>query len=247
MSRGRGGEGCRQLWRWCYVIDDQLRGKSEQLKQKALSAAALREIRSTCKKEKVYIYIYVGVPWGEEWSAGEAVLSHRLPSLRSAALLPADDLKSENNLLKHYNNCFVGILSQYYSTLSFCLIVRYWKGLHLHPPPDRRRCVKLESGCVSHTASVCHGSGTYNIRHKDTPRVTYLHGIGRTESFISPESADFIWKYRIHICAVPSWGNRGSSRWRHLWGKPGPLCGWHQGGAERWAGPESHAALYIIK
>lgn len=41
------------------------------------------------------------------------------------------------------------------------LIIRMLeKRLSLHPLPDRRRCAELESGCVSHNASVCHGSVT---------------------------------------------------------------------------------------
>lgn len=41
----------------------------------------------------------------------------------------------------------------------------------------------------------------------------------------------------------PSWGILGSSHWRHLWGTPCPLCGWHRAAAERSAGPAFHVAL----
>lgn len=48
------------------------------------------------------------------------------------------------------------------------------------------------------------------------------------------------------ISAIPSWGNQYFSHWRRLLGRPGPLCGWHQGGAEMWEWPESHATLQIV-
>lgn len=42
----------------------------------------------------------------------------------------------------------------------------------------------------------------------------------------------------------PSWGTPDSSRWRRLWGRPCPPCGWRRAAAGRSAGPAFHEALH---
>lgn len=159
------------------------------------------------------------------------------------------------------------------------------KRLCLHPLPSRRRCEELVSGSVSHTASVCRGSGVdnehtqsrgstlkqiishrhYTVRVVPSVSVTWERSganysetsrdILRMENHMTQNCYRLIYMLFIvyvkipstQTSAAPSWGNQGSSRWRHLWGTPGPLYGWHLDGAERWAGPESHAALHSIK
>lgn len=105
------------------------------------------------------------------------------------------------------------------------------------------------------------GCSSYSIL--DYPIVAYYHISRRysktafhRSSLLMPKTTVFInmnLTVQQHITSLmdsdlgvitsPSWGIPSSSHWRHLWGRPCPLCDWHQDAAERSAGPTFHVAL----
>lgn len=89
------GKGCRQLWRWCYVINVE---KSEVCRAKILWSSIIKEIKPGLafnsfftQAEKGWVCVCACTPWDEECSRGATVLAHHPPVAHSEALLLAGD------------------------------------------------------------------------------------------------------------------------------------------------------------